>query len=62
MAGTTDCSLLFYDMRIGPNPFFKIIGHHNEVFSVEFCPFDDYLCLSGGADGVIKLWDLRKMH
>lgn len=39
----------------------EVGGHTNTVKSVVFSQQSgvDFLCLTGGADGKLKLWDLR---
>ena len=42
-------------------PAFALIGHSNEIFSIDFSPFNEYLFLTGSADNTIGLWDLRNL-
>lgn len=56
-----DSMVSFWDLRKGKEPFIKLIAHPNEVFSIDFSFNDEFLFLTGAADGIIKLWDMRKM-
>ncbi len=38
-----------------------MVAHSTPVFALEFSKFDEYLLLTGGADGNTNLWDLRKL-
>lgn len=64
-----DCNYLFFnsflrwDIRENKNkPEFTVIAHSNEIFSLDFSPFNEYLFLTGSADNTIGLWDLRNLE
>lgn len=38
------------------------MGHIAEISTLDFNQYDDFLFLTGGADGIIKLWDMRKLN
>ncbi len=55
--------IAFYDMREGlEKPLKKITDRSPEIFSFDFSFDNEYLFLSGGAGGVISLWDFRKLN
>lgn len=55
-----DCSLNLFDLRRDSNqPFLKLTAHPREVLALDFSPSNEFLLLTGAADGSIKLWDLR---
>ena len=43
------------------SPSFNVIVHNNEVFSIDFSPFNEYLMLSGSSDNSVGLWDFRNL-
>jgi WD40 repeat protein len=60
--GYSDDSLIMYDTRSGYRDKIRLeIGNHTDtVKSVIFCQDEgDFLCLTGGSDAKLKLWDLR---
>ena len=40
----------------------SFLGHEGGVYSLDWCPTKEFLLASGGADGQIKLWDIRKAN
>jgi histone-binding protein RBBP4 len=42
-------------------PLFEIVAHTNEVYSLDFSPFNEFLLLSGSADETASVWDLRNL-
>lgn len=60
-AVSDDCTITLWDIRAKSNPFFRILGHTNEVFCMDFAHNDEFLLLTGGSDRLIKLWDIRKI-
>jgi histone-binding protein RBBP4 len=57
-----DHSLSFWDSRVGfTEPFFNVLAHTMEVFALDFSQTDEFLVLTGGNDGLIKLWDMRNL-
>ena len=57
-----DHNLSLWDQRNGTKePFFNVLTHTKEAFSLDFSSADEFLVLTGGADGLIELWDLRNL-
>ena len=55
-----DPSLKLVDIRSGASSH-TLLGHTNRgVSSVQWAPHNDVLLASGGLDGTIRLWDIRK--
>jgi len=62
VVGYSDDSLVMHDIRSGYKDRIRMeIGSHTDtVKSVVFCQDEgDFLCLTGGSDCKLKLWDLR---
>ena len=38
----------------------RLIGHTGHVSTVRWFPHDEYLLASGGADGCVRVWDIRR--
>ena len=58
----SDHNLSFWDSREGfTEPFFNILAHTMEIFTLDFSYTDQFLLLTGGNDGLIKLWDMRNL-
>lgn len=61
-ACVADHNLSIWDQRNATKePFFNILTHTKEAFSLDFSSSDEFLILSGGSDGLIELWDLRNL-
>lgn len=61
--GYSDDSMLLYDVRSGYKDSVRLeVGCHDDtVKTVAFSQHDgDFLCLTGGSDSKMKLWDLRQ--
>lgn len=55
-------SFFRWDQRIKNNqPTHHIKGHLEEINSIDFNPYNEYMFLTGSADKTIALWDLRAM-
>lgn len=55
-------NLSIWDQRNATRePFFNILTHTKEAFSLDFSSSDEYLVLTGGSDGLIELWDMRNL-
>lgn len=42
-------------------PLFEIIAHTNEVYTLDFSPFSEFLFLSGSSDENASVWDMRNL-
>lgn len=42
-------------------PIFEVIAHTNEVYTLDFSPFSQFLFLSGSGDENASVWDLRNL-
>ncbi|KAI9767533.1 MAG: hypothetical protein M1840_005570 [Geoglossum simile] len=47
------------DLRTGASSH-SLAGHQGAVLSVAWSPRDEHILASGGADGTIRLWDVRR--
>lgn len=47
------------DLRSGASAH-SLIGHQGATLSVAWSPNDEYVLASGGADGMVRLWDIRR--
>ena len=51
-----------FDVRENQNkPLISVVGHSEEINSINFNPFNEYLFLTGSSDGTIGLWDMRNL-
>lgn len=42
-------------------PLFEIVAHTDEVYSLDFSPFNEFLFASGSGDKSISVWDMRNL-
>lgn len=42
-------------------PVKKCVAHNGDVNCISFNPNDEYVLATGGSDGLVKIWDQRKM-
>lgn len=47
------------DLRSGASAH-TLAGHQGAVLSVAWSPIDEYMLVSGGVDGTVRLWDVRR--
>lgn len=47
------------DLRSGAKAH-SLAGHQGAVLSVKWSPVNDYILASGGSDGTVRLWDIRR--
>jgi WD repeat-containing protein 48 len=61
--GYSDDSMVLHDIRSGYKDKIRLeVGNHTDtVKTIKFSENDgDFLCLTGGSDCMLKLWDLRQ--
>lgn len=57
-----DTTVSLWDLRRPLHqPFFRVAGHKEEIFSIDFSPFNEFLFLTSCADGLVSLWDMRNL-
>jgi histone-binding protein RBBP4 len=57
-----DSTVSLWDMRQKLEaPLFMLGAHKEEIFSLDWNPFNEFIFLTGAADGLISLWDVRNM-
>lgn len=61
LASLHDARLKLVDLRTGGGSSHTLLGHANPgIASVQWAPQNDVVLASGGLDGTIRLWDIRK--
>ncbi|KAI8929655.1 WD40-repeat-containing domain protein [Entophlyctis helioformis] len=62
IAAATDASLIrLCDLKSGA-PTHSLKGHKGATASLQWSPAHEFLLASGGADGTIRFWDIRKAN
>jgi histone-binding protein RBBP4 len=56
-----DSSVAIWDMRNMTKPMSKLMGHSDQVFKVEWSPFNESILGSCSADRRVGLWDLSRI-
>jgi histone-binding protein RBBP4 len=58
-----DSRLIIWDTRESPEkPLIEVPkAHAGDVHCLSFNPVNEHYVATGGADGIVKLWDLRNM-
>lgn len=51
--------VILCDMRTGATSH-SLVGHRGDVMSTAWCPSNDFLLATGGVDGRVLLWDVRR--
>ena len=59
MSAADDKTVSLWDIRKDSKPCLRNTMHNNEIYSVAFSPFNEYLFLTSSGDKTIKLFDLR---
>ncbi|KAK4529752.1 hypothetical protein CCYA_CCYA02G0609 [Cyanidiococcus yangmingshanensis] len=59
-AGCSDRSIRIYDLRTGQDQV-RLQGHADIVRCIQLSS-NGLVCLSGGSDGVVRLWDIRQQR
>jgi histone-binding protein RBBP4 len=57
-----DTMVSLWDLRKPTqSPLFLLGAHKDEVFSLDWNPFNEFIFLTSAADGLISLWDIRNL-
>lgn len=57
-----DSTVSLWDLRRPKKtPLFILGAHKEEIFSLDWNPSNEFIFLTGAADGLISLWDVRNM-
>lgn len=57
--GTQHPAIRLVDLRSGARAH-SLAGHNGAVLSVSWSPTEEYVLASGGSDGTVRLWDVRR--
>lgn len=58
-----DTNVSLWDLRRAQqNPLFLLNAHKEEIFSIDWNPFNEFVFATGGADALVSLWDLRNLN
>lgn len=56
---TQHAAVRLVDLRSGASAH-SLAGHQGAVLSVAWSPQEEYILASGGSDGTVRLWDIRR--
>lgn len=42
-------------------PLFEVVAHTDEIYSLDFSPFHEFLFASSSADESVSIWDMRNL-
>ena len=56
---TQHSAIRLVDLRSGASTH-SLAGHQRAVLSVAWSPHEEYILASGGSDGTVRLWDIRR--
>ncbi|KAF2842880.1 WD40 repeat-like protein [Patellaria atrata CBS 101060] len=56
---TQNPTIRLVDLNSGASSH-ALVGHSGAVVSVAWSPVDDYILASGGTDGTVRFWDIRR--
>lgn len=56
---TQHAAIRLVDLRSGASTH-SLAGHQGAVLSIAWSPQEEYLLASGGSDGTVRLWDIRR--
>jgi len=59
LTGGADCASIVWDLDRGVEAR-RLLGHSDAVLSSYICRENQNICVTGGADGRVYLWDLRR--
>ncbi|KAF8464583.1 WD40-repeat-containing domain protein [Kalaharituber pfeilii] len=57
--GAASSTIRLCDLKSGADTQ-SLLGHSGQVLSVSWSPRDEYILTSGGTDGTVRLWDVRR--
>ena len=57
----SDSTVSVWDMRSMTKPVSQLLGHNDQVFKVEWSPFNESILGSCSADRRVALWDLSRI-
>lgn len=61
VTGSADTCVKLWDLRNTSRAVYSLIGHEEEVFQVEWAPFDSSVLATCGSDRRVRIWDVGKI-